>query len=480
METAEKAPGHNPLRTRWRLRSLKLRLATCFTLVASAVMFCLVPLVYKLVESRLQAESDRQLGIDWSLVQEHLEKDGADGIQWRKSSPAQPTSAGYANTWFDVWDGGTMLISHWPYDGVHVRTPPRPAQGQARASFDISLQGGIPARTLQSATTVDGRRVLLRVFRDESGRHTTLHEILVSLTLGIPFSVLLAATVGYLMAGRALAPLTAMTGQARLITAESLGRRLPNPNPHDELGQLATVFNRTLSHLEASFDSLKRFTADASHELRTPLTALRSVGEVALREDRDVAVLRETIGSMLEEAQRLNDLIDAMLMFARVEGGNSPLHSEAVYLDELVVETCESVEVLASEKGQNITLTTQPPVIVLADRLLLRHALMNIIHNAIRYSPAGSAIRVKCFGDGLEGSVEISDDGPGIATEHQSKVFERFYRIGGARSRSDGGAGLGLAIAKLSIERMGGSIRLASIPGQGCTFSIILPPAHDS
>jgi heavy metal sensor kinase len=480
METVETNPAHTPLGNPWRRRSLKLRLAACFTLVAGSVMLGLVPLVYKLVESRLQAESDRQLDIDWSLVQEHLENDEANGIRWRKNSPAKPTSAGYANTWFDVWEGGKILLSHWPEDGVQVRQPPLPLKGESRLFTDISLQGKIPARTLQSGTTVGGRQVVLRVFRDESGRHTTLREILVSLSLGFPFAVLLAAAGGYLMAGRALAPLTAMTGQARLITSESLGRRLPNPNPYDELGQLATVINHTLGRLEASFESLKRFTADASHELRTPLTALRSVGEVALRENCDAHALRETIGSVLEESQRLTDLIDAMLMFARVEGGASPLHLEAVRLDELVRETCESVEVLAIDKRQNIVLAKTPSVTVLADRLLLRHALMNILHNAIRHSPTGSAIRVKGCLDGVHACVAVSDDGPGIATRHQAKIFERFYRIDDTRSRSGGGAGLGLAIAKLSVERMGGSIRLASAPGQGCTFSIILPPAQGS
>lgn len=475
MKTAEKAPGHIPLRTRWRRRSLKLRLAAAFTLVASTVMFCLVPMVYKMVESRLKAESDRQLGIDWNLVQEHLEKDGADGIQWRKNSPAKPTSAGYANTWFDVWDGATMRCNHWPGQGVHVRHPPRPAQRETRSFYDVSLQGGIPARTLQSGTTVDGRHVLLRVFRDESGLHTTLREILVSLILGIPFAVLLAATVGYLMAGRALAPLTAMTGQARLITSESLARRLPNPNPHDELGELATVFNHTLERLESSFASLKRFTADASHELRTPLTAFRSVGEIALRVEPDAQALRETIGSMLEEAQRLNDLIDILLMFARVEGGGANLQPEAVAVDAMIAEVCENLEVLAGEKDQSITTELDSGLSVHADRTLLRHAVMNILDNAICHGPPASTIRVACFRRGTWVLVEITDEGQGIAPEHREKVFERFYRIDHSRSRADGGAGLGLAIARLSVEQNGGSLALAGQAEPGNCFRIILP-----
>jgi signal transduction histidine kinase len=185
------------------------------------------------------------------------------------------------------------------------------------------------------------------------------------------------------------------------------------------------VFNQTLQRLESSFESLKRFTADASHELRTPLTALRTVGEVALRDTGDAKALRETVGSMLEEAQRLNDLIDSMLLLARVESGRSPLHRETVRLDELMAEVCDSVGVLAAEKRQEIKLTGEGDAVVSADRLLLRQAAMNILHNAIRYSPAGSKVSVRCFRRAADAVIEIADEGPGIAAEHQQKICWR-------------------------------------------------------
>jgi signal transduction histidine kinase len=238
---------------------------------------------------------------------------------------------------------------------------------------------------------------------------------------------------------------------------------------------MATVFNETLLRLQQSFDALKRFTADASHELRTPLTALRSVGEVGFREAADATALRETIGSMLEESQHLNDLIDSLLLLARVESGRSPVQIEQVRLDELASEVRERVGILASEKQQNIELIADPDSMACADRTLARQAIMNILDNAIRYSPPGSKILMRTFHRNSEAGIEIADEGPGIAAAYSHKIFERFFRIDKARSRTDGGAGLGLAIAKLSVEQQGGRIELESQPGKGSSFRVLLP-----
>lgn len=406
----------------WQRRSLKLRLAVWFTAVASGILLGLTPVVYGLIERRLHVKFDHQLRIDWNLIEAHLETDAAGRVQWHAESPASPNSAGYAATWFYVWSGNEALLRHWPESGAQIEQPPQTAKDQARPFYTIALNNGLPARTLEQAARIGGRDVILRVFRDESGLHRTLREILIGFALGVPLAAVLAALGGHVMAGRMLRPIGVMAEQARRITSESLDQRLPNPNPHDELGQLAKVFNETLQRLENSFESLKRFTADASHELRTPLTALCTVGEVALRDTGDAKAMRETVGSMLEEAQGLNDLIDSMLLLARVESGRSPLLRER-RLDELMAEVCDSVGVLAAEKGQEINLAGETGVPVSADRLLLRQAAMNILHNAIRYSPTGSKVSVRCIVRDADAVIEIADEGPGIAPEHQQKIF---------------------------------------------------------
>lgn len=456
----------------WQSRSLRLRLSLWFSLIACALLLALLPLVYLQIDRRLNIDLDRQIEIDWILIEAHLENDGRGGVQWRASSPSTLSSGGYAESWFDVWSGDQRLMEHWPSKGQSV--PVAPAADRA-GYHDLAFGKNRVLRTLQRSAQIDDREVILRLFHDKAEIRKTLHQILLGLALGVPVAVLLAAAGGYLMAGRALRPVVEMTEQARQITSESLGRRLPNPNPHDEIGELATVFNETLARLEDSFDALKRFTADASHELRTPLTALRSVGEIALRGDGDVGEMREVIESMLEEAQRLHALTDTLLMFARVESGKFPGKAVSIDLGAVAAEVCESLEVLASEKHQRLDPFNGEPLPVAAEPILLRQAIANLIHNAIRYSPDGSTILVATRREAGEAVLEVLDEGPGIAAEHRQKVFERFYRIDKARSRAEGGTGLGLALAKLSVESFGGSIELESGPERGSCFRIRMP-----
>jgi heavy metal sensor kinase len=293
--------------------------------------------------------------------------------------------------------------------------------------------------------------------------------------LGFPLAVALAAIGGYLVATRSLAPLDAMARQARRIGSESLSKRLPNPNPNDELGRLATVFNETLSRLEASFAELQRFTADASHELRSPLTALRAVGEVALRDGNDPAMLRETIGSMLEEAQRLTDLVDALLTLARMDATKMAAAREEVNIAALLEEIRDQFDVLAGEKKQTLAVTSDPNVTVQADRTLLRLALVNLVHNAIQHSPSNSQISLRAAQRTGNIDISVKDNGRGIAPEYHEKIFERFFRVDKARSRARGGVGLGLAIAKQAVERNGGRIILESDADHGSVFRIELP-----
>lgn len=302
-------------------------------------------------------------------------------------------------------------------------------------------------------------------------RHA-LDEIVKVSALGFPLAIALAAIGGYLIATRSLRPLDAMARQARQISSESLSKRLPNPNPNDELGRLATVFNETLARLEASFAELQRFTADASHELRSPLTALRAVGEVALRDGTDPVVLRETIGSMLEEAQRLTDLVDALLTLARMDATKAVAAREEVNIARLLDEVRDQFEVLANEKHQTIAVTCPGEVTVRADRTLLYLALVNLVHNAIQHGPADSKISITAVRRARKIDISVKDNGLGIPGEYHEKVFERFFRVDKARSRARGGAGLGLAIAKQAVERNGGRILLESNSDRGTVFRI--------
>jgi heavy metal sensor kinase len=271
-----------------------------------------------------------------------------------------------------------------------------------------------------------------------------------------------------------------MARHAERLTADNLDERLPVENPDDELGHLARVFNVSLGRIEESFAQLRRFTADVSHELRTPLTAIRSVGEVGLGDHPSEQGYREIIGSILEEADRLTLLVDTLLSLSRADAGEAPLHREDVDLLALAREVAGHLGVLAEEKEQALVIEGSEPVPVDADRLVLRQALVNVVDNAIKYSPPGSRVRVVVTGDAAIGRVDVIDAGPGISAAHRERIFERFYRVDKGRSREQGGAGLGLALARWAVTAHGGRIEVDSMEGEGSTFRISLPRERPS
>ena len=464
------------MRKAWQRRSFKLRLTVWYAVVTGVVLAAFALVASETVERRLRAEIDRQLRIDFDLVEAQLETDQEGQFRW--SIQGAHGDEGFARlaAWFEVWsEGGTMLFRRWPVPEASVtRDLPAPARS-GLVFYDTELEPNLHVRVMERPARVLGTGVTMRLFRDETDMRRTLQQILEVFLLALPFAVLAASAGGYFVAHRSLRPVVRMASRAERITSESLSARLPNPNPADEFGQLATVFNNTLSRLESSFEELKRFTADASHELRTPITALRAVGEIAIREKADPAALRETILSMLEEAERLDALIESLLTMARLESDTVPLRLEPVDARAVCMDVAETLAVLANERNQIIDVVGDVDVAVTAERLLLRQALLNIVHNAIRNAPRGSSITMRVERSGPHGVLAVTDEGPGIARENQPRIFDRFFRVDESRSAMIGGFGLGLAIAKRSIERQGGGIGLESTIGRGSTFSIRLP-----
>ncbi|HYC55623.1 MAG TPA: ATP-binding protein [Candidatus Binatia bacterium] len=461
----------------WRRSSILLRLTLWHSVVVGAITLALGLFVYGVVEHRLHAILDRDLDADLAYIESRLEPGGRrlrnpTGEEERMASGVVRPSA-----WFEVWTGDQeLLLQQWPArrrDQPAFLRPPR--RGRVRAYSAITPDGA-PLRVFERKAV--GSDLLLRVYRNEAVLVRTLRQILFGFVLASPMAALLAAIGGYSMAKQSLAPVAAMAERARRITSQSLSQRLPAPSPHDELGQLAGVFNETLQRLEDSFTALRRFTADASHELRTPLTALRAVGEVALRDAENPAAMREALGSMLEESARLDDILDALLTLARAEASGAPPHAEAIDVSSLLGEIRGSLAILASDRGQRVDVSCRGDVVARANRALLRQAVMNLLHNAIRHGVANSVIELS----GRRGSngdviIEVADQGPGIAEEHQTRIFERFFRVDKARSRTEGGVGLGLAITKLFIEQQGGEVELESAPGKGSRFRIMLAAA---
>ena len=292
---------------------------------------------------------------------------------------------------------------------------------------------------------------------------------------GLPTTLLVAGIGGFLLAKKSLSPVVVMSDQAKHITATNLQERLKVRNPGDELGRLAGVFNEMLSRLEHSFENMRQFMADASHELRTPLSIIRGEADVSLSQDRNESEYKESLAIIQDEARRLSRIVDDMLALARADAGQHPVRASEFYLNDLVEEACRSMHVLAARKGVTLTLAPAEDLPFHGDEDMLRRLILNLVDNAIKYTPVGGSVFVKTEATRPLVKIIISDTGAGIPVEAAPHVFERFYRADTARSRADGGSGLGLAIAKWVAEAHNGSIDLTTIPGSGSTFTVSLP-----
>lgn len=294
----------------------------------------------------------------------------------------------------------------------------------------------------------------------------------------IPIAVVLASVGGYVLARKSLAPVVAMSTQAERIGAANLHERLPVHNPRDELGHLAASFNQLLGRVDESFERQKRFVADASHELRTPVAILRGESEVALsRAERSAAEYRESLSLLHCEAQRLSHIVDDLFTLTRADAGQYPLEPRDFYLDELVADCVHATRTLAQAKRITLSCDITEELPMRADEGLLRRMILNLLDNAIKYTPPGGSICVSSSRAGGECALSIKDTGPGISGDLQPRIFERFFRADKARSHSDtnGGAGLGLAIARWIAEAHGGRLVLAHSDSSGSTFTAFLP-----
>jgi len=459
-------------------RSVRARLAFWHGLALLAVVSVYAVAVLAQVRDGLYEELDNQLNGDYALAVQWLQQ----GLSASAPAGAVESPPGESERRPDV-----PFVEAWSSDGRRVfaagRQPRLPSPEGPLSSWpptpsSLRLADGTRVRTLVRRADVGGQTVFVRVGRSEQFAREELGEFAAVLGFSLPFAFAVAVGAGYFLARRALAPVSAMTARARRITADHLEERLPVESPDDEFGQLAGVVNDALGRLEGSFHTLRRFTADASHELRTPLTAIRSVGEVGLRERRSEAEYREMVGSILEETGRLTTMVDSLLTLSRADSGKADIRPIPVSLGELASEVATDLEVLAEEKRQQLDVDGGTDVVVTADRPTLRQAVINLLDNAIKYSPEGAAIRIVVRRSGADAVLDVIDGGPGIEPEHLPHVFERFYRADKARSRVGGGAGLGLSIAQWAVEINGGRIEVESEVSRGSVFRIVLPAAN--
>jgi signal transduction histidine kinase len=304
-------------------------------------------------------------------------------------------------------------------------------------------------------------------------------ELLSTFALVLPLGLAVALLMGSWISHRALAAVDLIITEVREITdGRSLHRRLAEPMVKDEIGRLVETLNQMMTRLERSFIALRRFTADASHELKTPLTVLRAGVERAITTPNLPQETLPTLEETLQVIKRMTELVDALLTLARADEGIASLHREPVDLRGIVEEVRETGELLAEESGVRMEVATPAePMVVSVDATRIRQLILNLLTNAVKYTPSGGTVRMQLATANGRITLSVADTGIGIAPGDLPHIFDRFWRADSARTRTGErpGAGLGLAICKWIAEAHGGRIDVVSRPGRGTTFTVTLP-----
>jgi len=308
---------------------------------------------------------------------------------------------------------------------------------------------------------------------------TMLNHLFLQLTLGLPLAVFVITAGGYLLVRRALKPVEQITRAAERITQHNLSERLPVSHTGDELERLSVSLNRMIARLEDAFQNSKRFVADASHELRTPLTILRGELEDLAEDTRLDPAVRERVTSLLEEAMHLSKIVEQLSMLSRLDAGEAQTDWSRFDLAELARTTAEQMSLLAEDKGISISCNAHRPLSVEGDRVRLKQVIVNLLDNAIKYTPQNGAIQLRVSANNGHAVLDVEDNGIGIPREALPHVFERFYRVDQSRSVDSEGAGLGLSIVKSICTAHGAEVETESAVGRGSRFRIRLPLAKN-
>jgi two-component system OmpR family sensor kinase len=472
--------------------SVRIRLTLWYTAVMTIVLVALAVVTYFVLAKNATRRTDaavvEQADSFLKTVNAEVRDESGPG-NLREGLEAAIAEHRFRDTLFVVLDetGGIIASSA---DGVPASYLPRESgetlqEATARIvrnerQFQTVRVGRRGYRSYFRHFTVERKDCTLVVLQSLHPQQEFLETVSGTFALVIPLAVLLASAGGYFLARRSLAPVTAMGTQAGKIGADNLHERLPVQNAKDELGQLAKSFNSLLNRLDQSFEQQRRFVADASHELRTPVAILCGEAEVTLSQPtRTSEEYRESLAILRAEARRLQHIVEDLFTLARADAGQNRLVLSKFYLDELVAECARNMRTLAAAKQITLQCESGKELPIDADEALLRRMFINLLDNAIKYTPNGGCVAMACGDRAGKYFVSVRDTGQGIPDEMREHIFERFFRVDKARSRSvsdGGGAGLGLSISRWIAEAHGGLLGLTHSDGQGTTFTVLLPP----
>jgi two-component system, OmpR family, sensor kinase len=455
--------------------TIRLRLTLLYTFVLAAVLILYGSAVYVFAQVSLLDEVDRGLAQVAQQLRDQTDKFVMGNVAVLTLPEEELDVFRSATSFFMILDqeGRVLTQSQNLSDYANVLDP----EGrQSEARVNTVFHQGQPLRVLTEPLTIriGGNEELIgylqvaRLVDTQSGLLTQLRLALFSTGIA---AVSLSLLMGALLTRYYLKPLDDIVAVAVQISrADDLSRRLPDAGRRDEVGRLTMVLNQTLERLERLFHARQRFLADVSHELRTPLTTIR--GNVDLMRRMGEAD-PEILDVVQDELGRMTRLVDDLLLLARADTGGLPLQRRPIALDDVFLDVFRQIRSI--HPPVNVSLEGVDQVRVMGDLDRLKQLILNLVDNAIKYTPPGGTVRVSLSKADGSAEVVVADNGIGIPAEDLPRIFDRFYRVDKARSRSQGGSGLGLSIAKWIAEAHGGSIRVESRPGVGSTFVVTLP-----
>ena len=374
-------------------------------------------------------------------------------------------------------DGVVRYVSGEPadrsFDPDAVPTAPALTEGESfvrRTSSD-----GRVLFVVVLSKMAKGKHFVIEEGSAEAPIKATLHAWLTALVLGLLLLIFGAVVGGFLLVQRSLKPVDQIIRSAERISSRNLSERLPVPDTRDELERLSIALNHMIRRLDESFQHNQRFLADASHELRTPLTIIQTELETVIDKTGSELDVREFAASVLDEVERLRKIVEGLFALSRLDAGEALERSDPFDLGELVATTADQMCLLAVDKNISITCHSPQKVIVQGDRARLKQVAVNLLDNAIKYTPQGGRVNVRVTARDTKALLEVSDNGIGIPSEALPHLFERFFRVDKARSRDLGGAGLGLSIVKSICAAHAGQVKVESQEGRGTCFVVELP-----
>jgi len=458
-------------------RSIGLRLATWYSVVLAAglaafslaVWFAMRAAVYHAVDDELR---DRVQGVR-AFMDRQISSLSIPEIrdEFREHSVLGP-----GGDLFQVCDAqGQWLYRSESLESANVAID-KPSN-LPTPRFVMAQVAGRPLRFYSERTLVNGQPYTVQVAAPMHEALEAIEAFGLILVLMVPLLLIGATAGGYWISKRALDPVDEISRTAQRISIENLADRLPVPETGDQLQRLTETLNEMFSRLEAAVRRIKQFTADASHELRAPIALIRTTAEVAAQKrDREANEYLEALDDILEESERTSQVVDSLMLLARADAGKEVIEREVVDAASISRTAAEQGEKLARIRGLHFSASIpDQPIWVQADPEALRRALLILLDNAGKYTPEGGSVRVDLSTENGTAKITVSDTGIGIAPADIPHVFDRFWRADKARSRSQGGAGLGLSIAKWIAETHAGSIWVESEIGKGSVFALRVP-----